>query len=427
MKRKIESKNKKRRKMIVQRSLEPWLRPLTPGLVQDTTGLISFMRANLDSKVIAGHSSMEVEKRLMKLLKWREPVQQIVPEMNQDSYVDVFDIPCQDFEICDAVVGNSAVKVFVLTEELSERSSEEKKEYADCQTGFVFQKCLRKVRSTHESRDIYTAVRCDFDLRLKQVLQIFHEDKFIIKRVAKSSNNSAFNEKLRREFKVQSLFTQLDHKGINKLASYHEDDRSIFAISFSAGDVDLLDALQLHVADYKQAFCEERVKQLFKSAIEGLLTAHNLGIAHRDVSMENLVVSDINEKKAHLEVIDWGHSVALKLGANEIDYVGVVGKERYFAPEVVLREGRGDKYDPFKADVFSLGVCLFSCLLGQMPFSKIGDKRSQILKKSATSLIDLLKKSNLSADARDLLNKCLMWNPEERISMEEVLHHAFFN
>jgi serine/threonine-protein kinase len=85
---------------------------------------------------------------------------------------------------------------------------------------------------------------------------------------------------------------------------------------------------------------------------------NNLEIIHRDVSLDNILVTYSGQVK----LVDFGIAKARHLESHTS--VGQVrGKYRYMAPELL----RGDKLDR-RADVFSMGVVIYRCLLGQMPF-----------------------------------------------------------
>lgn len=468
---------------------EPWLSPLSPKLHSDVVGFVSFLQSRLSSFKQGAVENCEIERKIKQLIRWKNVAQQILSVSMQidrssaaKTFVDSFQLAPEAFGFFEAVVSGKLVKVIYplqsslkkykkpiskpLTRTVSvdeetkesegmfnagmdmrfedQRVSFEREGVRNIVTGFVFDKCLRKIERNQENREIFSAFRCDFDLESKQITNIFLNEKYIIKRVGKSvDNNEKVDERLRREFKVQTLLTELKHKNINKIVHYFEDQRNIFAISESAGDKDMLDLLAEYVDNFHKGLSEKLVKKLFRSVVEALLVAHNLGIAHRDVSLENLVFNNYNgAKDEKIEVIDWGHSTSAvpTLLGPMCKYEGPIGKVRYMAPELVFRNSRGgssDVYDPFKADVFALGVCLFSCLTGQMPFAKVDDSRGKLLRSSAEELILSLnrkakesrnssKEIRISRSAMDLLNKCLRWNPEKRCSMEQVLNHEFF-
>jgi serine/threonine protein kinase len=94
----------------------------------------------------------------------------------------------------------------------------------------------------------------------------------------------------------------------------------------------------------------------FKQIVEGLKFIHEKGMAHRDIKIDNLLLTDHYQT---LKIGDFG-SVAIDLSSKEF-----VGTHRYMAPEVFQRE---TEYNCQKADVFSLGVTLYALIFNALPF-----------------------------------------------------------
>ncbi len=88
--------------------------------------------------------------------------------------------------------------------------------------------------------------------------------------------------------------------------------------------------------------------------------AHENGIVHRDVSPSNVLVSRAGEVK----LADFGIAQARAAGETK----NVRGKVPYLAPEYA-DEGRYDA----RSDLFSLGVVLYECLVGERPFVGAND------------------------------------------------------
>lgn len=402
------------------KATEPWLynmNPINTELEEEVKGFVNFLDQKMSESTIYTSDKHQIMKKRAELTRWRSVIDLIRPmRMYGENFIDNFHIPSEPFRLSHF---NGQVVLSLLN---TVRETNYAGTSARCQisVGFLLKKCLRQVQTKTEAREIYRATRCEVDLTRKVVLREFQEE-YIIKRVAKSTS-SQLTRTLKREFKTHFLLSKLGHRGINVMTSYCEDEGSMYSISVSAGKRDLLDALQDEIDSTGKTFSEQRIRSMFRPALEGLLVAHNLGIAHRDVSLENLCLNDSDK----LELIDWGHSCSTN--GKYVKYKGAIGKARYFAPE--LLKDLTIHYDPYKADVFSLGVCLFSAFTGQMPFSKHGDTRSSILSKGCDRLLRVLnshgKKLSLSPAAVDLLNGCLKWNVNERLSLKEVLDHEFF-
>ena len=87
-------------------------------------------------------------------------------------------------------------------------------------------------------------------------------------------------------------------------------------------------------------------------------------MCHRDLKLENLVL----DQAWNLKLIDFGLACPLT-GTNQRGFCHrgeKVGTEGYMAPEVLL----DCKYQPAMADIFALGVIIFSIYTGVMPFGK---------------------------------------------------------
>jgi serine/threonine protein kinase len=163
----------------------------------------------------------------------------------------------------------------------------------------------------------------------------------------------------------------------------------------------------------------ERAKAFFLQTALGVQYLHRRGICHRDISLENILVT-MNEV---CKIGDFGQ--ARMIGQDHSATNGrKAGKRGYMAPEILSNQ----EVDMFSADVFSLGVCLFVMLSGCPPFAEASkfDPRFRVVQKG--DLAKLVRGWKLSAKipplAIDLLNGMLC-PQDRRITMEQVLAHAF--
>lgn len=93
------------------------------------------------------------------------------------------------------------------------------------------------------------------------------------------------------------------------------------------------------------------------------------------------------------------------------------------APEVIMREEYCSK-----ADVWSIGCLYFQLLTGELPFNgkEISDLRENI-KKGEWKIP--VKKNNfkISKQCIEMLNSCLQFDPDDRLSFNDVKTHEYFN
>ncbi|KAF4320897.1 hypothetical protein BBO99_00003698 [Phytophthora kernoviae] len=145
----------------------------------------------------------------------------------------------------------------------------------------------------------------------------------------------------------------------------------------------------------------------------GLAFLHDHGIAHRDVSLENIML----------------HHGRCKLGdfglATRAPCVGGrhVGKKYYMAPEVVA----GSMYNPKTADVWSLGIVLFIMLTGSplVSLACTSVKSFRALKQAGVSrVLDAWGvTATMSTNAIALLSGMLETDPHKRLTINQVLNH----
>ncbi len=95
-----------------------------------------------------------------------------------------------------------------------------------------------------------------------------------------------------------------------------------------------------------------------KQVCEGLSEAHRLGVVHRDLKPQNIMI----DKEGNTKIMDFG--IARSVKAKGITGSGVmIGTPEYMSPEQV----EGEKID-HRSDIYSLGVVLYEMVTGEVPF-----------------------------------------------------------
>uniref|UniRef100_A0A914VZ62 Uncharacterized protein n=1 Tax=Plectus sambesii TaxID=2011161 RepID=A0A914VZ62_9BILA len=147
---------------------------------------------------------------------------------------------------------------------------------------------------------------------------------------------------------------------------------------------------------------------------------HRKGITHRDLKPENILLAT-REEETLLKVSDFGLS---KVIDEHTVLRTFCGTPNYLAPEIVSSNGAGSYTKAI--DLWSLGVILFTSLVGYPPFSKDYTDlplNQQIIK--GRLLFTKLWKS-ISGEAQDLINNLLLVDPNRRLTADQALAHEWF-
>lgn len=206
------------------------------------------------------------------------------------------------------------------------------------------------------------------------------------------------------------LLRGCDHPNVIKLIDRFESKSKLYMVLEYIGSVSLAQHLESKKLK-KSQIGEDEGAHIFYEISQGLSYLHRKGIYHRDLKLHNILVGLQGEVK----IIDLGYAVELE---KEVKVDTFCGTPTYLPPEIVSRK----TYLPSKADIWSLGVCLYRVLCGRFPFMGV----------SQTNLFYRIKMSeyslpeHLSSDARHLISSMLSVDPESRPSIDDVLQHAWF-
>jgi serine/threonine protein kinase len=210
----------------------------------------------------------------------------------------------------------------------------------------------------------------------------------------------------------------------------YQDEQSTYFVSelFSGGE------LFGHVSASRR-FDEATARKYARQVIEGVASLHACGIAHRDISLENLVLGADDE----VRIIDFGLAVTISTaGFAQEMYRGAVGKKFYRAPEMFPRED--DKirasgfYEARPVDAWAVGIALLIMVMGSPPWEMArggpsGDRNFKYflrygLERHVAKLVG--KEGVFSSELLDLLTGLLTESPQERMTIEAARAHPWF-
>jgi len=170
------------------------------------------------------------------------------------------------------------------------------------------------------------------------------------------------------------------------------------------------------------AFDDKLARTIFSKVLNGIEEMHSKQIAHLDIKPDNVVIG----KNFEVKLIDFGHCRTMKNITDQLKDFNV-GTPSYMPPELRTRTS----YDPFKVDIFNLGILLFCLLAAQSPFEIADptDLRYQYIHKNDEkgfwNILDRcclhkVRKNFVSENIRHLLFKMLSHEPKQRPTIEEI-------
>ncbi|XP_063076163.1 maternal embryonic leucine zipper kinase [Engraulis encrasicolus] len=162
----------------------------------------------------------------------------------------------------------------------------------------------------------------------------------------------------------------------------------------------------------KAHLSEEETRVFFRQIISAVAYVHNQGYAHRDLKPENLLIDDDH----NLKLIDFGLCAKPKGGLGD-ELMTCCGSPAYAAPELI----QGKAYFGAEADVWSMGVLLYTLLCGSLPFDD--DNQMALFRKITHG--KYWNPPWLSQDSILLLKQMMQVDPKRRVTVQQLLDHPW--
>ena len=231
---------------------------------------------------------------------------------------------------------------------------------------------------------------------------------FAGKVIAKSSLvKSRAKQKLISEIKIHK---SLHHPQIVAFEHYFEDTENVYILLEICQNQTLNDLLKR-----RKRLTEIEVQCYIVQLIKALKYLHSHRVIHRDLKLGNLFLTD----KMELKVGDFGL-------ATKLDFEGerkrtVCGTPNYIAPEIL----DGKTGHSYEVDIWSLGVIIYTLIIGKPPFETRDVKTTY--KRIKMNAYSFPENAIISEAAKNLISQILVTDPAKRPSLDQILIHDFFN
>ncbi|XP_029698061.1 serine/threonine-protein kinase pim-2-like [Takifugu rubripes] len=158
---------------------------------------------------------------------------------------------------------------------------------------------------------------------------------------------------------------------------------------------------------------EGLAKEFMRQLVEAAIHIHKAGVFHRDLKPENILIEyDEARLIPRVRIIDFGCGCFMTPG-----YHGYVGTSCYQPPE----SNTQGTYEAGPTTVWQLG-----CILLQL-MSKMIDLFATGMQHCEHFLAYTIMELEVSEDCKKFLKSCFLFNPDQRITLEQMRCHPWFS
>jgi serine/threonine protein kinase len=214
---------------------------------------------------------------------------------------------------------------------------------------------------------------------------------------------------LQAEIKIHRT---LKHKNVCEYKHFFEDRQNCYILLELCHNQSMNEMIKR-----RKRLTEPEARFFMKQLLEAVMYLHDQLVIHRDLKLGNLFL----DRNLNIKVGDLG--LATKLESVDEKRKTICGTPNYIAPEVIQGD-RATRGHSFEVDVWSMGVIMFTCLMGKPPYEAKDVKATyqRILANEYKFPTDI----PISNDAKDLIFCMLQSLPSDRPTLKEIAYHPFF-
>jgi serine/threonine-protein kinase CHEK1 len=207
------------------------------------------------------------------------------------------------------------------------------------------------------------------------------------------------------------IHERLQHRNIIEFLDWFQEDNFLYInMELAAGRLD--EKIRASVRGLPSVTC----RQYFQDLILGVEYLHFMGIAHRDIKSENLLIGT----DGYIKISDFGVSTIFRTDQGPAKLMTPAGTDEYTAPEVQMPGTLG--YDPEPADIWSCGIVLVEMLTKKLPWrSTFGSDYINWRTNRLQEPFDLIDE-----DVLPLIYMMLDEDSWQRATIHEIKEHSWF-
>ena len=232
------------------------------------------------------------------------------------------------------------------------------------------------------------------------------KEKYAVKIYEKSKLNDGSKKKcVSREIEI---LKRINHNNIAKLYDVITTDKQILILQELVIGISLREYYNNEIRNQK-GISEHKsniFKKIFKQIFDAMNYIHKKNIAHRDIKLENILMT----KNYEIKIIDFGFGMYNPENKLQNFFCGT---PNYMAPEIAFKR----PYNGQKADLWSLGVLVYKLFCADFPFK--GKNEKELYKSIERGKFRV---ANYTPEyAKKIIVGMIVLNPNKRMSCESVL------
>lgn len=245
--------------------------------------------------------------------------------------------------------------------------------------------------------------------------------KFAVKQfreIQTGESRKSYLKKITAEFCIGSA---LHHPNIIKTLEIIEERGKFYEVMEYAQH-DLFTILGSGKMNKSEKMCW--IKQILK----GVDYLHSIGLAHRDLKLENVVI----DEEQTVKLIDFGTASVFSYqpqredGGEVLMSSGLVGSDPYLAPEIIRSERTQEAYDPRLGDLWAIGIIWLCLEFHQFPWKIARGTVDESFRTYELSNGERLAQVE-PQEAHRLVKKLISLKPKERGKVGEVLEDRWLS
>eukprot|EP01102_Stenamoeba_stenopodia_P006424 TRINITY_DN1759_c1_g1_i2.p1 TRINITY_DN1759_c1_g1~~TRINITY_DN1759_c1_g1_i2.p1 ORF type:complete len:670 (+),score=173.94 TRINITY_DN1759_c1_g1_i2:118-2127(+) len=216
------------------------------------------------------------------------------------------------------------------------------------------------------------------------------------------------------ELREAEILKSFRHPHVVNLLGLYEDNENVYFVMEYVDGGELFDRI-VDAGSFSELDSKEVVKQVLLALVE----LHKLGIAHRDLKPEKLLLQNYDTDGCYIKISGFGRA---KVRSQAGMMRTLCGTPQYLAPEMLSGEGYG-----VEVDMWGVGIITYILLSGYPPFYSDTDDLAEIFQQimKAEYKCDPKIWSRISLEAKEFVEALLVLDPKRRMTAKQALEHPW--